>query len=651
MAQVENSNPYAGMGGPGSSQYGNNAGPRGPVSEARLIELVDARRQHSIRYNQGTFSKLQQWYDTYRGVWKGRLASFRNNVSIPFTFAMIQSDVARKVQSSFGSWPIVSFEGYAPEDGPRAKKNEVLISAQMKDADSIVKACDFFLQADICGTAIARYGWKNLTRKTRIRRMEQVAPGYSVPVVREYEAEMFNGPNWETVDRLDFWQQPGKTRLSEMAWVIHRYWADLDDLLNDAHSKTPYFDPAAVERLKQVPLYGTAAAEYAQRRVTYRNQYDYQARNSERFAKPVEIWEMHGYVPEEFAPDGIRFRCIAVGNGRVILKNREGAMGNNQMPFVSYAPMPDPYSFDGVAKTEIAFGPQQTANRIANQKLDALDSLIDPMYVASAGANINTQHLFTRAGRIILVDGAADESNIRALVPNMQGLNAAYTEIGQLFQMMQLGTGETESLLGQAGPGRETARGFLGRQENALTRLAMETRLAEEGFIEPLADAFRHMDRLWLPLPQEVKILGSLATTDPDTGLPYKALNTKIDYDDLVPDYRARAVGASQMMGRSVRQQNLVALLQMMSANPALLQLVNWGNFARQAFDLFDFTNVDDLLVSKVPAVNQMADQSGVAPGDIASLATGSLGQMDPNVLSQLMQTANASPMPTPQVN
>ena len=46
----------------------------------------------------------------------------------------------------------------------------------------------------------------------------------------------------------------------------------------------------------------------------------------------------------------------------------------------------------------------------------------------------------------------------------------------------------------------------------------------------------------------------------------------------------ARAVGASQMMGRSVRQQNFLGLLQMMSANPALMGLVNWANFARQAF-------------------------------------------------------------------
>lgn len=637
MALTRGSDPYAGK---GTTQL-----PAVRVSPARILELVDARRQHSLRYNQGTFSKLQQWYDTYRGIWKGRLAAFRNNVSIPFTFAMIQSDVARKVQASFGSWPIVSFEGYAPEDAPRAKKNEVLISAQMKDCQSIVKAADFFLQADICGTAIARYGWKNVTQKTRIRRLEQVAPGYAIPVVREYDATMFDGPTWETVDRLDFWQQPGKTRLADMAWVIHRYWVDLDDLLDDARSPMPYFDPGAVQALKGFPLEGKSAAEYSQRRVSYRSEYDYQARASERFAKPVEVWEMHGYVPDEFAPDGIRFRCIAIGNGRVILKNREGPMGSAEKMFASYCPMPDPYSFDGVAKTEIAFGPQQTANRLANQKLDALDSLIDPMYVANSSANINTQHLFTRAGRIILVDGAADESSIRALVPNMQGLQAAYTEIGQLFQMMQLGTGETESLMGQNGPGRETARGFLGRQENALTRLAMEARLAEEGFIEPLADAFRKMDRLWLSMPHEMKILGSLATTDPLTGLPYQQISQTVDYDDLVPDYRARAVGASQMMGRSARQQNLVALLQMMSANPALLQLVNWGNFARQAFDLFDFKNVEDLLVSKVPAVNQMAADTGQDPMSVASAVSQPLDQLSPEILGRLMQTQNASPM------
>lgn len=610
---------------------------------SRVIELVDGRRQDSIRYNTHLFNRLADYYKTYRGVWQGRYAQFRNNISIPFTFAMIQSDVARKVQASFGAWPVVGFEGYAPEDASRAKRNEVLISAQMKDADSIIKAVDFFLQADICGTGIARFGWKNVTRKTRYRKMEQIAPGFEVPVVYEDESEIFDGPNWEVVDRLDFWQQPARRTIDEMDWVIHRYWADLDALKEDANSPIPYFDPRAVNALDSVPLSGRGATDYQERRLTFRDEYDYMARTAEHFSKPVEIWEYHGLVPSEFAVNGVRHRCIAVANERVVLKNREGPMPNGQKPFLSYSPMRDPYGFDGVGKAEIAYGPQRTADRINNQKLDAIDLLIDPQIVASSTANLNTQNLFSRAGRVILVDGPADDSNIRPLVMNMQGLQAAYSEISQLFQFMQLGTGETESLLGVQSGSRETARGFLGRQENALTRLSLEATLAEQGFIEPLANAFRSMDRLWLSLPHEVKIVGSLATVNPITGLPYPDERATVDYEDLVPDYRARAVGASQMLGRSIRQQNLIAIMQVLSANPAMMQIVNWANFARQAFELFDFKNVNDLLVNQVPLINQMAQNAGMSPTAAAGAVAQPMQTLDPNILGQLMNVQGQS--------
>lgn len=619
----------------GKTPTGRNEGqPR--VDPARVIELVDSRRQHSLQYNATVFSKCQRYYDTYRGVWQGRYSQFRNNISIPFTFAMIQSDVARKVQTSFGTWPIVSFEGYAPEDVARAKRNEALVSAQMKDANSIMHAIDFYLQADICGTAIARWGWKNITRMNRYRKLETIAPGLSIPVRYEGMSEMFNGPVWETVDRLDFWQQPGKKRIEDMAWVIHRYWLDWDDMLDDANGPYPYFDRAAVQMLKDFPMDGAASNEYTMRKTQYRNEYDYQARQRERFAKPVEIWEMHGLVPEEFAVRGLRHLCIAIGNARVVLKYREGPMANQQKPFASYAPMADPYSFDGVGKAEIAYGPQRTADRLNNQRLDAIDLLIDPQYVASSSTNINTQNLFSRAGRIILVDGDASETSFRPISPDMRGVQVGGDEIGRLFSMMQLGTGETEALMGLSGQSRETARGFLGRQENALTRLSLETRSAEEGFIEPLANAFRAMDALLLPLPHELKILGSLATTNPITGLPYTPQQIEIDYDDLAADYRARAVGASQMAGRSVRQQNLLGLLQMMSSNPTLMSLVNWANFARQAFELFDFKNVNELLVEQVPAVNMLAQENGMSPEQVAGNVNQPMDRLSPDVLSQL---------------
>lgn len=635
-------NPYAGRVG----ATGDRAPSQG-VSPNRLIELVDSRRQHSTRHYQGTLQRLQRWYDSYRGVWSGRMAQFRNNVTIPFTFAMIQSDVARKVQTSFGSWPVIDFEGYAPEDEARAKKNTILVSAQMRDCGSFIKAVDLFLQADICGTGIARVGWQQLRRMNQYRRMEPIAPGVSVPVIHKEMATLFDGPTWDPVDRLDFSPQPGKSRIQDMSWVCHRYYADYDDLLEDANSDMPYFDRAGVLALKNYGMEGTAAAEFAQRRVSYRNEYDYQARQNERFSKPVEIVEMHGLVPKEFAlPNGTRHVCIAIGNGRAVLKYRESFLGNQLLPFLSYCPMPDPYSFDGVAKTEIAYGPQMTANRLANQKLDALDFLIDPMIVASSSSGINTQNLFTRAGKVILVDGAADDSQIRPLSPDMRGVQAAYTEIGQLFNMMQLGTGETETLLGgMSGSARETARGFLGRQENALTRSALESRLAEVGFIEPLADMFRTMDRRWLALPQEIKILGSAATTNPVTGYPYEPESVTVDYDDLAPDYRARAVGASQMTGRSIRQQNWIGLMQVLAGNPAAQQLVNWQSILRQSFELFDFKNINELLLKQPNQVNQMAQDGGVSPEQIVASISQPLENLSPETLGRFQQVGNSSPM------
>jgi hypothetical protein len=196
-----------------------------------------------------------------------------------------------------------------------------------------------------------------------------------------------------------------------------------------------------------------------------------------------------------------------------------------------------------------------------------------------------------------------------------------------------------------SGNARETARGFLGRQENALTRSALESRLAEVGFIEPLADMFRTMDRRWLSLPQEIKVLGSASTTNPDTGYPYEPETLTVDYDDLVPDYRARAVGASQMTGRSIRQQNLIGLMQVLSANPAMMQLVNWGNFARQAFDLFDFKNTSELLLKQPTQVNQTAQDNGVSPDQIMSAISQPLENVSPETLGQMMQVGNSSPL------
>jgi len=584
----------------------------GKVSDEALLDLVNSRARHAEDHYRSHFAKFARWYDLYRGFQGGRLNNFRNNIHLPFLFSVCQSDVARKVQTSFGGWPIVTFSGYAAEDAAIARKNEVLISAQMKDCDSFVKAVDFFLTANLYGTGIARVGWKKVTRQEQWRTMDPADPNREVVV--EGRVDRFNGPDWTVVDPLDFVIQPGKRRIEDAAWCIHRYYLDLDQVEDKVMAGE--WDVAAFPKLKDSSVSSAAEGEMHQRLSVYRNYNEYQALKQEKFAKPVEIKEYWGLVPYDMAPDGMPNRVIVVANGRVVMSNQPNPFFHGRLPFLGFSPMPDPHYFHGVGKCEVGEKMQVTANRFANQKLDAMDLFIDPVILVQRQAGIDTNNLFMRAGRVIGVDGPVDDSVIRPLSPDLSGLQQSYAEIQQLWGWIQQGTGNSEpETMGTGAGARTTAREYLGRQEAALTRLMLEARLAEEGFVEPLANMFRALDRQYLSLPHEVQILGSSSIINPITGLPLPQEPVVIDLSDLHPEYRARAVGATQQLGKGVRQQNLISVMQAMSANPVMLQAVNWPAFAKEIFSAFDLPNPNELLVTGVvPAVNQMAAQPPAAP-------------------------------------
>lgn len=600
------------------------------------INLVASRRSHALNRYTTFFNRVARWYDLYRGIYSGRFQQFRNNIHIPFLFSVIQSDVARKVQTSFGAWPVVDFVGYGHGDSHIARKNSTLVSAQMKDAGSFEKAVDFFLSADMYGTGIARIGWKQ-ERRLEQRRQSIVGPdGTSREQVIKGKVTRFDGPTWDVVDILDFWPEPGKRRIDEMSWVIHRYWLEYDEIVE--MTELGIFDKSSLKDLRDS---APSTADSMQQRLNiYRsfNEFDMRTKQ-ERFAKPVEIWEMWGRVPREFVTDGIVHRVVTVGNGKVIMKNRPNPFWHGELPFKAYCPMPDPHYFHGPGKVEIGEKMQFTANRFANQKMDAMDLVIDPVWLYDRSRGVDTASLYTRAGRTIGIDGPVDDSVIRTLSPDLRGLQIAYTEIAQLWSWIQQGTGIVEDTVsGMPSGSRQTAREFLGRQENVLTRLMLEARLAEEAFIEPLANQFRDLNKQFLSVPHEVKILGTDAQTNPITGFPVPQTPTVLSLEDINHDYRAHAVGATQMLGRQIRQQNLVLLLQTMQVNPAAMQLINWSSFLRQMFEAFDVRNPDELFNPNPTMVNQDAGQpeKEMSPEEKESAAMAP-GDMPPEALQEMM--------------
>jgi hypothetical protein len=582
----------------------------------QFIDIVTSRMQYSESYFSGIRQRLPRLYDLWRGVYTGRFHPHKNNVHIPIIFSHIWADAARKAATSLNAWPIVNFLGYGPDDMPTVRKREALISAQMKDAGAFLKEVDTFVTADLYGVAISQLMWDHTVEKRIITdSVELPLSGEIVRQIRKMDVITFDGPNWENVDRLDFFPAPGFKTIKKMPWVIRRYFLDVDDLRMLA--ARGMFDNVELDRLIREGGAGSAVADeasYVRRFQVRSGMSDSEARWMDKFSRPIEILEMWGRVPSELSPDGVLDRVISVANRRYLMRNRPNPFWHGRKPFISFAPMPDPHYFDAPGKAEVTEKLQITANRFVNQKLDAQELVIDPMWFYNRQAGLVTRGLYSKPGRFIGVDGDPSAA-VHPFTANMQGLQQGERAAEEMRRYAEMGTGMDEnSVQGLSGGDRQTAREFVGRREAAGTRLLLESRIYEEGYLEPLANMMVSLNKQFLELPKEVLVLGDSAIVDPVTGEQITATREVLDGHDLTPDYAARASGASTSLSRGVRQQNLTGLFQYAINSPDIMGATNVVNFWRMMLREFEVPNINEI-VSKQPQLQQALAQAGGAAG------------------------------------
>lgn len=601
----------------------------------QMVNMVVDRMKYSEQHHVGIRNRLPRLYDLWRGVFTGKYHPHKNNVHIPLIYSAIWADAARKAATSLNAYPILNFIGYGPDDAGIARKQEALINAQFKDADAFYKEVMNFVSADLYGTSITQVMWDH-------REEMQIVPDFTtlpmsgerVKTIMKKKVITFDGPNYENVDRLDFFPQPSVKLIKNMQWVVRRYFLDLDEVRYLV--KQGMFDAAELARLeREGGVNGSIALdESLVRRFQVRTgMSDEEARWMDKYSRPVEMLEFWGRVPSELAPDGAPKRVITVANRRYLMRNRPLPFFHHQIPFLAFSPTPDPHYFDAPGKAEIAEKLQIVANRYVNQTLDAADLIIDPMWFYDRNKGLNTRGLYARPGRFIGVDGDPN-SAVAPLRADLQGVAMGGQKTGEMRQYIQMGTGIVDDAVqGLDGGDRQTAREFVGRREAAGTRLMLESRLYEEMYLEPMGNLMMSLNRQFLSGPAEIMILGDNAQTDPITQMPISSTRDQIEGYELMPQYYARAMGATSALSRGVRQQNLGQLMQYISTNPQMAGAVNMTNFLRQMFREFEIPNVNDMM-NKQPGLQQiLAQATGGAPdaGGVPTSGQLARGQLPPN--------------------
>jgi len=496
-------------------------------------------------------------------------------------------------------WPIVTFLGYGPDDMPIARKREALCSAQFKDDDAFQKQVDFIVQADLYGKAVMQVGWKRLEEERILEYIDRIPlTGKVIKSIKKGRIVSFDGPETVPVDLLDFFPEPGRKRIKDMRWCIRRYFLDLDEVRFLA-AEDIFENPEFQRMLNEGGVGGDAAlVEAMVTRFSVRNGMDENTlRFLDKYNRPIEILEYWGYVPSELSPDGVLKRVITIANRRYLFRNRPLPFWHNALPFLEYSPTPDPHYFWAPGKAEIVEKIQITGNRYLNQTLDAADLVIDPMWFYDRGAGLNTKNLYAKPGRFIPVDGNPNEA-VAPLQANLQSLLLGDQKVAQMRELGNMGTGIVDdAIAGLEGADRQTAREFIGRREAAGTRLLLESRLYEECFLERLANMFIALDKQFLEPPIEVLILADSAMFDPVTGAPIMGSRETLSHYDLVPNYAARAVGATSALSKGMKQQNLIQLLTAMASplGQMVMGQINVLNFWRGIFREFEVPNLNEI--------------------------------------------------------
>lgn len=606
--------------------------PNPEIFRDQLVTLVNSRFEFSHKFFDAVRRKLPRLYDVWRGIYTGRYHPHKNNVHVPLIYAAIWADAARKASASLNQYPMVQFRGTGPEDKPVALKHEQLVSAQFNDANAFMKEVTTHVLGGLYGRAISTVMWDRRKEYATFDTYENLPLSTeSVRSIRRAEVITFDGPNHESVDLLDSAPQPGPVEITKMKWFGRTFWLDLDDCRMLSSGERPIFDPAEVARMEREGAGAEKAHEdIAARKYLQRlGMSDDQSRILDQFSRPVEIREYWGIVPSEYAVEGETNLVISVMNRKYLARARGNPFWHRKLPFVTHAPNPDPQAFFPAGKAEVSEKMQLTVNRYVNQRLDAADIVIDPMWFYDRNAGINTENLYAGPGRWIGTDGDP-QGKVWPMPVDLRGLQAGAGMTQEMMGYIERATGiGDDTVLGLDTGGRSTAREFLSRREAAGSRLMLESLLYERGYLEPLATFYQRLNRQMLEGPVEFHVLGQNAQVDPDTGAPIQETRDTLDKYELARTYQAVAVGASSNLSRMVRRQELIPLLQAVSSNPVAAGAVNFVNFFRQIFREFDFDNVNELINQNAQANTQMAqimEQAGAGGSPAAIPDTGQGG-------------------------
>lgn len=509
--------------------------------EKEIVNKVMASYESS-KYDKFRRFKEEVWFKclkSYKGILENTIQG-KSNLFIPITFQQVETMTSRELSAIYDQDTLFSFIARKPQDEEDADILSKYAKFDINRIPNIYHKLNVFLRLmHIYGTSFIRTFW-DFDYVLNNRGMIEILK------------DQFN---FHVIPCRHIFVDPTAKRLEEARFVIQRTFQDVD------HFKK------MVERLEYAKLSEEEVNKLKTMRIS-----DTETFGFDEFSEVDTIDGILYDKDRQFIEIVEYFsvcenRYIIVAGGKKVIRDGEIPFKHKNYPFLVAYDIPDPEHFWGISTCEAIYDLQAEVNAIRNNRMDKANFLLNPMFKVKRTALLDKKSLVSRQGGIIRV---TDQDDIMPL--NLGDMKQAdYIEEENSKKDIQTTTGVTDYSLGTSGRGyNETATGVSIITSNADARIISKVKYIEQEVLKPLGHIWLALQKQFMPNNVILTVTGKVAY-----------LNKEIIYKD----YELESIASTQLVNKTVRQQQIAQLAQLVTNNP----IVNQAEWLKLIFEIYGF--------------------------------------------------------------
>ena len=563
-------------------------------------KLLHDRISSSAERVAGHYRQLRKFWRYYltnsdrRGWWRrendrdpGAGVDWRANLFVPATFSVIETAVPRAVFALFGKRPYVKVVGRERTDAENASAVEAMLDYDMEQSRVLQMAIEFFKSFYIFGTAVCRVDYHRdfytvKRPKTSVLDLDvddfgEILEARERELPNEERLWRYDGPRASLVNLFDFFPDPKFTTIPEMRFIAERVETTLDKLKQEDEQYKAVTGKPLYKNLGDVTGFSEAkmvdfAVQEDMRQDTeevMRFNYGYGGQRGNVIARDEDLVVTYRYWEDD--------RYVVMANGHTIIRDGDNPYWDKRKPYIAAQCFPTLKEFYGLGLVHPIQFLQEELNTLRNIALDQGKLNLYGVWAVDESLTLEDADLAIFPGKIINAEFTGGRPNIAQVFQNT--LPSDYERLENRVQRdiqstlaindYMIGAGE-----GSAGTASEAAM----LNASAANRFRLQALIAQERFVQELADMFLSRRQQFLQEAKEFRILG-------EQGYFYPVIGPS----NIMGRFDFEPQGSQSQPNKEVMRTQMVQLMSVAGGNPITMTMTNWPEVYKELWNMFDF--------------------------------------------------------------